>query len=232
MRTIKKNKKGSMAGGVLFLVVLLIGGLVFVTVVWPRVSDGVGGFFDDFWAHLNGGGEVSGYSGIGFVVHYTDGDFDTFGASSSFSLVPLSISLNNRELDSIEIFTKGKLYGENIQSWSAATSQQIEAYRESESMPRFSSTADYDASGHVWADGTVKDFAAYTLEASVLNDVVDEFGDGKWFIQIQSLVDLSVTVNGLEQIYDSLAPSAGLEVKYSDGVPQSMSITYAGDRFS
>ena len=231
MRSLTKNKKGGA-----FALVLIIILIVVAVLIIPQIVSGEGFSFDDiinsiqnFINGLTGGGDTDGYVGVGFTIHYSDGTTEDFGASPTFQISPLSIKVVGKPVDSIDVIVRAKFITSNITSWSSEVTQQIEVYKEpttSSSEPYFSSTGYFNDNGDSWDSGTVKNLAVTTFEASVLDDLVDSYGAGSWAMQVNVSVDLEAVINGVNEVFDGLAPSGGIGFTYStDGDTPSLSVS-------
>lgn len=229
MKSLHKNKKG---GG--FAVVLVIIVIVCAVLILPSVVSGegfsFGGIFDEianFIGSLIGGGSNDGFVGVGFTVYFKDGSTKDYGATPDFNISPLSISVENKEVDEMDIIVRGRFTADDVGQWNAEITQQIELYKKPSLTPLFSSTGTFQKAGYTWEPNTTKDLATYTLDADVLNDLVEDYGAGSWFLQVNVEIDLEIDVNGVMETYTGLAPSGGIDFVYENGsnTPVEMSIT-------
>lgn len=219
MRNLQKNKKG---GG--FAVILIIFVIVCAVLILPSVVNGegfsFGGIFDDFFNFIGGlvGGDNDGFVGVGFTVHWTDGSSKDFGATPDFSISSLSIFVEDKEVEEIDIIIRGRFTAENVGQWSAVITQQIELYHKPSVTPLYSSTGTFEKAGYSWTPDDTKDLSTYTLEADTISDLVDTYGDGGWLLQVNANIELEVDVDGVTQTYTGLAPSGGIDFEYNDAV--------------
>jgi len=64
------------------------------------------------------------------------------------------------------------------------------------------------------------------LDASVIDNLVADYGVGNWLMQVNVNVDLEATIGGVENTFNGLAPSGGIDFTYTTGgTPPSLSVT-------
>jgi hypothetical protein len=236
-RTKKRRKKPnglrrSRRGGTfaLILIILLVVGAVLVL---PGVVSGEGFDFGDIWegiaqfiGNFLGGGDTTGYVGVGFTIHFKDGSSVDYGASPTFQVAPMSITVEDKEVSSIDIFVRAKMVVDGVGPWSADVSQQIEMYKKPSSTPAYSSTGHFTESGADWSSGKVKNLAVTNLDWKIIENVIKGKGPATWFFQVNVEVDLEAEIDGVNQEFNALAPSGGFELKYvDDSTNPTMSVT-------
>lgn len=161
-------------------------------------------------------------------VWYEDGTHDTYKSVGTYE--ELSILVNNSPISYIIATVDGTItgpavgaqYSETV-TWNSHTAMQVELYRSGQTMPEFSSTADYTESGGNWVQGEEKQLAYYVFYASQLDDVVAPYGAGTWHMQINANTQVTTTYNG---VTTTLAGGsyAGCSFEYSDGAASVLSI--------
>ena len=230
---LRADRHGGAGTAAVLLIIIVVVALIFVV---PSLSGGSGNVFADvqkritdflngLFGGLGGGGNTGGFTAVSFRANYEDGTNEWFNASGGFSLFPLTITVNNKPLQSLDIYTVAQLKGNStISSWSSATKMQIEIYHKPETTPELSSTADYSQGGSSWASGITYSLAHTNILGSTLDSLVAQYGNGGWLLQVQGTVQLSATVNGIPQSFNASAPSGGVDFAYSRGTGGSMSI--------
>ena len=218
MSKLTKNKKG---GAFAFVLIILL--IICAVIIMPALVSGEGvdsifdGFADwyrDFMGFFNQG-YVDGFIGIGFTVHYTDGTSEDFGASPTFSVSSLSISVLGKDVNSIDVIVRGKFTADNVGVWSTHISQQIELYKTPELSPKYSSTGYFEESGNGWVADEVKTLSSVALSATVIDNLVAIHGVGEWFMQVNVSADVEAEIDGVNQTFEGLAPNGGLTFKYT-----------------
>lgn len=204
------------------IVAVLIGLLFFSGSIMAAIQEWIGRF-------QGGDGGTSGYSGVCFRVNWKDGTFKWGNASMTFSILPLTIVYEGKEIQSIDIYVVAKLTGTSgITAWSTSTSQQLELYKTlpADPVPKTSSTGIYPASGTTWAEGAKQTLAYTNILGSTLDNLVETYGEGNWLMQINANVNLTATINGVPTAFTSSAPSGGINFAnyYLHGTP-TLSIT-------
>jgi hypothetical protein len=166
----------------------------------------------------------TGWCGVGFTVHYQDGTDYSFGISPNWQFWnqfrAMTIKVENKPVESIDIFVIAKFNEENIGAWSSEVSQQIEMYKkpsDESTNPEFSSTGHFTESGSSWESGTAKNLAVTSLDWQTIEEVVAGHGPASWHFQVNVEVDLEVNIGGEKQEFNALAPSGGFELVYSEG---------------
>lgn len=217
MSKLTRNKRGGAFA--LVLVILIIVGIVLII---PAIASGEGldGALDGISQWINdllGGftGQSDGFLGVGFTVHYIDGTSEDFGASPTFSISPLSITVTGKEVTEIDVFVRGKMTAENVGAWTSEITQQIELYHKPETIPKYSSTGFFSETGSSWAPDTVKSLASTSLSATVIDQLVSVYGTGNWLMQVNVSADLEMTIDGVDTTFAGIAPSGGIDFKYS-----------------
>ena len=221
MSKLTKNKKGGAFA--LVLIIILIVAAVFII---PKVVSGEEFSFEGIWDEIvaaftglfggGGGGDSDGYVGVGFTIYYADGNSEDFGVSPTFQISPLTITVTGKDVNRIDVFVRAKFITSEVTTWSADVTQQIEVYKVPSEEPQFSSTGYFSESGDSWGAGTVKNLAVTVLDASIIDDLVADYGVGEWFLQVNVSVDLEATIDGVNSHFDALAPSGGLTFAYTD----------------
>jgi len=219
MRSLTKDKKGGA-----FALVLIIILIICAVLIIPRLASGEGFSFDgilddikNFINGLTGGGDTDGYVGVGFTVYYADGTNENFGVTPTFQISPLSITVTGKEVDRIDVIVRAKVTASDITAWSSEVEQQIEIYKKPSLTPQYSSTAYFSDSGASWSAGTVKSLAVTVIDASLIDNLVADYGVGNWLMQVNVNVDLEATIGGVENTFNGLAPSGGIDFTYTTG---------------
>lgn len=228
-RSLRKNRRGG-AFALIMIIILVVAAVL----IFPSAVSGEGFSFDEIWGKfasfidgLFGGGETTGYVGVGFTIYFKDGSSVDYGASPTFQVSPMSIMVENKEVDEVDVFVRAKMTEDEIGAWSADVSQQIEMYKKPETMPSYSSTGHFTESGSSWISGTVKNLAVTNLDWTVIENVVKNEGPATWHFQVNVEVDLEAEIGGVTKEFTGLAPSGGFELAYTDDSTQhtSMSVT-------
>lgn len=224
--------KGSGAG---ILAIMLIGFIAVAFLFGPAIISFVSGLPDlirdwvgEFQGTLPGaGGDINGQTWIGYTVMYSDGTSEEVREEApSFSLVPLSITFKNKAIQSVSVHLKARLSCDKaIGVWDADLSMQTEIYKVGDSTPKDSATATYTKTGSSWVSGETKVLASYTVQASKLEQLVSTYGDGRWQLQFNGFIDLSVTVEGAVVDLSAASPAGGMDFVYTNGVPTSLSVS-------
>lgn len=234
--TLKTNKKGSvfMAFAIIAIVVICV--LYFGPILLPdtEIGEDLSGFWDSIGNWISevvgdvqhdpgdtGPGSVTGYAGVRFLIRFQDGTSREFepDLSGTYSIIPLSITFEGKEIQYIDIDVQAKLSGEGVQSWNTVTSQQIEIYKKDDSTPKTSSTAYNNENGGTWNSGDIKTIAHTSILGSTIDNIVTQYGDGNYLLQVNSEVDLTVTVDDEQVEFNSVNPAGGLDFSYSQGNP-------------
>lgn len=219
-----------MATVILLAAVLFIGACVVIPAtlmsfgVPVNIVDGIG----DFFKNLFGGANSTGYSAVSFRIFYTDGTYDDVTPTNNgFSLVPMTVTYNGKQIQSVTINTNAVLVGDAITSWSSNTAQRIEFYKAGENIPRTSSSGNYPASGASWASGSSKQIATTTLTGATIDSVVAGYGTGAsdWSMQVTNTVTMNAVVGGVSGTYTASAPAASMTFHYASGALQSFTVS-------
>jgi hypothetical protein len=204
------------------------GGIVLIILIIAAVLV-VGGSAYSFikggdWAGLlngNGGGSIggnaTGSSAIGFLLHFTDGTSQEIKPEGfQYSLIPLVITVDGKKLSTVDlnVFVNINTNTE-ITSWTTQTALQSEFYKKPETVPKYSATADYPHTGGSLIGSGDFTVATTTIKASDLDPLVAKYGNGDWLLQVQAKVSLTATIAGQAQTYSASTPSGGLDFTYT-----------------
>lgn len=235
-------KKGSGAGAAILIIgglaVLLLFGSTLIGFVsgLPTQAQGWMQQFQDFIAQIRGSlpgggsGNFSGSTWIGYTVFFADGSSQEIRQNVPvFSLVPLSITFQGKNISSVRVDLKAQLSSTKvISAWNATVGMKTEAFKMSDPVPRTAKTsamANYTKFGSSWSSGEIKTLASYTVSASQLENIVFTYGDGAWLLQFMAVIQLHVTVDGvMNDLPIVVAPSGGMDFNYFNGAPQSLSV--------
>ena len=228
MIKLTKDRKGG-AFALVLIIILIIGAVLII----PQMVSGEGFSFDgildsiqEFIGSLTGGGATDGYVGVGFTVYYADGSNENFGASPTFQISPLSITVTGKTVDRMDVIVRAKFTSSDITAWSSEVEQQIEVYKKPSQTPQYSSTGYFSESGDSWGAGSVKSLAVTVLDVSVIDNLVSDYGVGNWLLQVNVNVDLEATIDGVNNKFTGLAPSGGIDFSYTTGDdPPTLSVT-------
>lgn len=234
---LKKNTNGNMFLVFVVVAVVIIGVLYLGPQLLPdsELGENLGGIWDSIENWIAnvvddvspgggdpiGGGSVTGYAGVRFLIRFSDGTTREFAPdlSGTLSLLPLSITFEGKEIQKVDIDIQAKLNGDNIQSWNTVTSQQIEIYKKDSSTPKTSSTAYNNENGGSWNSGDIKTISHTSIFGSTIDNIVATYGDGNYLLQVNSVVDLEVTIDGELSEFNSVNPAGGLDFSFSSGNP-------------
>lgn len=208
--------------GVILIGLVLFGGVLIgaVSGLIPQLEDFIQQIIDSLQGipHGGGGEDIQGASAISFVVYFSDGTHEDINGEMSYSLLPLTIKFNNKTVARIEVNLLVKLSGEEIDSWTVASSMHTELYKKTETTPKISSTANYTKSGAEWQSGTIKTVASWSVEASELDTITKTYGAGGYLLQETATLELELSVGGESQHYDAQPVAGGLDFTYQSGV--------------
>jgi len=133
-------------------------------------------------------------------LHFSDGTSQDLNMNPTFSIFPLSISYNGKDLASLDVFIRLKVTGSNLGAWNTAASQHIEVYFNGASTPATSSTGSFSDSDVSWTSGTTISIIDTALTSAQLDSVFNANGGvGSWTFQVTGTVSLSITSNGVLQ---------------------------------
>jgi hypothetical protein len=220
------------SGAVLIIViaVVAIGLLVFsgpIIAAFGNLSQMIQDWINQIRGSLPGaGGDVNGVVGLAFRLTFADGSTRDINQDLSYSVLPLTISFENKTLSQIQIMCNGKMQT-TVGHWSTSTDLLIEVYKKPNTTPEISSTGTYPMTGSTWAANAVKTIAETTFQASTLKNVVAQHGgEGNYLLQVVADVDLTVTASdGVQVTLHATSFAAGIDFTYEDGVPTSLSVT-------
>ena len=220
---------GSSAALLVVIAAVLIGLLLFAGPLMALVGN-LPLMIQDWIAQIRGslpgaGGNVTGSVGIGFLLTFTDGTTQEINQNLTYSILPLSISFDSKDLANIRISVNAKLKS-TVTDWHSTTSMRIELYKKPDATPVTSSTGSYPQSGSAWTANAIKTLAQVSFQASVLDQVVAQSGgNGNYLLQVTANVDLTVTASdGAQVTVHATSFAAGIDFTYSDGTPVSISI--------
>lgn len=203
--------------------VVLILVIVFAVVILPPIVSGEGfdadNIFGDLTDWINNligrftGGDATGITGVGFIVHCTDGSTIEYFATPTFSISPMSITVEDKPVDEIDIIVRAR-FDEDVGEWTADITQQIELYKRPSLTPLYSSTGDFTKNGQSWTNGTVKDLCVTTIEAGTFEELAEQYGGAVWNMQVTVVIDLEANIGGIVQTFEALTPSASMDFTY------------------
>ena len=183
--------------------------------------------WNDFWSGFTGtGGNYSGGAAVNFKVLFADGTSKEFKVEpQTYSILPLVITVEGKEIASVEITVVANLKSSGLTAWKTVTKQQIELYKKPDSSPKMSAPATLEKSGTTWISGETKVIAETTLSWQQIESVVQTYGDGDWLLQVNVSVELTATINGKSETSSASAPSGGIDFRYQGAGIESFTIT-------
>ena len=223
-----------MSNGAIAIVAIILIALLFFSGPIIAFVSSLPQIIQDWIAQLRGslpgaGGDIRGAVGVSFKLTMADGSVKEFNQDLSYSIMPLSITLDNTPppvnvIHNIAILINAKLTAVN--SWHSSTVMQVELYKKDDSTPLTSSSATYPASGASWSSGDIKTLAQTNFPASTLESIVSQYGGNThYLLQVTASVDLTVTASDGAQItLHASTVAAGIDITYHDNLPTSLSI--------
>lgn len=215
--------------GVVVVVALLFGGTIvaFVSGAIPNVTAWFEDIISQIRGVISGGGDTAtGMSSVAFRVYFADGSTPIeINQDMSYSILPLSISFQGKTVSQIEVDVLVRMSGANIGAWNTNTTIHTELYKKPETVPKTWASGSFVDGGTSWSPGAKKTVAKYIVEASLLDDAADDYGDGDYLLQVTADLALNVNVDGIAQTYEASPMAGGVDIAYSDGEPSGMSFS-------
>lgn len=189
--------------GAAILVFLLFNAQIMVAI--PNVESWIGQFLGNLGI---GSRNVAGSTSLGFTIHYFDGTSKDINQNATFSLLPLSIFFEGKQVESIDVDFRAKL-NNAIDSWSSVSTITIEF-----SNPEATSTTpislNITANGGSWSSGTIKNIASTTLRWHDLELMLNLASPQTthWHLSVSATTKLTATINGTQSNFTS-TPATG-----------------------
>jgi hypothetical protein len=208
-------------GAVVLIVIVLFGGTIvgFVSGAFSSLNVAIANFFKQLGGSLGfnntspsptptpsggspnptptatgGGGNAAATAWFAFTLHFSDGTTQDLNMNPTFSIFPLSITWQGKDVSSMDVLIRLKVTGTNLGAWSTVSSQHIEIYLSPSTTPATSSTGSFSDNGNGWNSGASNTIQRTTISGATLDALFGEYGTGSWIFQTTGTVTL--TMNG------------------------------------